>query len=55
VGGRIVLMKDDVFSFENRVFSQEFFRLVWLKDWNTRTVGFLKYMAAFFHPHLGLF
>jgi len=27
-------MKDDYFSFANLVFSQEFFHLVWLKDWN---------------------
>jgi len=27
-------MKDDFFSFANRVFSQEFFHLVWLKYWN---------------------
>jgi hypothetical protein len=34
VGGCIVLMKDDFFSFANRVFSRKFFHLVWLKDWN---------------------
>ena len=27
-------MKDDFFSLANRVFSHEFFCLVWLKDWN---------------------
>jgi hypothetical protein len=34
VGGCIFLMKDDFFSFAIRVFSHEFFHLVWSKDWN---------------------
>jgi hypothetical protein len=34
VGGRIVLMKDDLFLFQTGSFLTNFVRLVWLKDWN---------------------